>query len=243
MIKKILFIFFIIIYLSSEAQNNGATIHVFHPNQQTSAVATPAHLDSVKHAFKNCLKWNWSVLTRGEFLINYETYITGNLSAELGIGVTYEDFLYEATYNSTSGDFASNSAYGSPGVNLGGEAGLRYYLEGFDNLEGVFLEATVSYRAYSYPNASFTPNTGKIVPGYDFLDYQFKFGYSSSQWFSDFVTEFYVGIGIRNATVRSYESVLIQTPNSSSAFEEYEPQTTHVTYPQPLLGFKLGYQF
>jgi hypothetical protein len=242
MLRNLLFVLFIFISLFSDAQYKGTSIHVFQANQQTTPV-TPAHIDSVKHIDRNCLKWNWSVITRGEFLINYEIYLTGNLSAELGIGITYEDFLYETTYNQTSANFASNSAYGAASPSLGGEGGLRYYPRGYNNMEGIFLEATLSYRAYSFPNSNFTPISGKLVPGYDFFDCQFKFGYVTTSWFNDFVTEFYIGIGIRNATVRSYESVLIQSPNSPYGYEEYQPQTVHVTYPQPLLGFKFGYAF
>jgi hypothetical protein len=241
MLKKTLLFLFINFYLFANGQYKGSTIHVFKPGEE-SAPPTRQHLDSLRHKDKNCLKWNWSVLTRGEFLINYEVYLGGNFTAEIGLGVTYEDFLFQATYNSASGDFMTNSAYGSASPGIGAEGGLRYYPGGYDNMEGIFLEATLSYRPYSFPNASFPNTTGSITPGYDFLDGQFKFGYVSSHWFNDFVSEFYVGIGIRNATIRSYESDEVQS-NPSSVTEYYAPQTTHVAYPQPLFGFKIGYPF
>ena len=242
MLKKILFFILINFYLIANAQNNGATIHVFYPSQQT-APPTRAHLDTLRHTEKNCFKWNWSVLTRGEFLLNYERYLGGNFTLELGLGITYEDFLFEATYNSTSGDFSINPNYGSPSPGLGGEAGLRYYLTGYDNLEGLFIETTVSYRPYSYPNANFKPITKAIIPGYNFLDEQFKFGYSASHLLTNLITEFYVGVGLRNSTITSYEEEEIPGPTIFNQTTLYIPQTTRISYLQFLLGFKLGYPF
>ncbi len=229
-------------YILANGQNNGATIHVFYPSKETLPPSS-AQQDTMRHTDKNCIKWNWSVLTRGEFLLDYERYLGGNFTLELGIGVTYEDFLFEATYNSTSGDFSTNPNYGSPSPGLGGEAGLKYYLTGYDNMEGLFLEATISYRPYSYSNAIFKPATGSVIPGYDFLDEQFKFGYSESHLLTNLITEFYVGVGFRNATIASYEEELVPGPTKNSQTTIYVPQTTHVTYFQFLLGFKLGVPF
>lgn len=251
MIKKILFIPFLLLCLFSQAQNNGATIHVFQPNQQTSySTVTPAHKDSMRRADRNSLKWNWSLLTRGVFLINYERYLGSNLSLEVGAGITYRDFLFELT-KSVGGDtveqFSSNtntSEFGSASPKLCGEVGIKYYPGGFDNMEGVYLEATVSYRSYSFPNPTYTPLIGGTgyVPGYSFIDEQFKFGYTASNWFSDFTTEIYIGIGIRNATVNSYQDVTTYN-QFQDPVEAYKPITLHSTYPQPLLGFKIGYPF
>jgi hypothetical protein len=244
--KKLLFLLFTSFCLLSSAQN-GATIHVFQPGQQSTV--SQAHIDSMRVTDKNCLKWNWSVLTRGVFLIDYEFYISHNFSVEIGAGITYEDFLFEATKNIGNSDtvqqfLTSNStySYGTPSPNFCGEAGLRYYPGGFDNLEGFYLEATVSFRKYSYSNPTFSPTISTITPGYTFLDEQFKFGYVSSHWFSDFVYEFYIGIGVRNVTANMYEG-LNEINSSGNVTEYYKPVTLKATYPQPLLGFKLGYPF
>jgi len=242
MVKKILLFLLFSISAVLNAQNRNAAIHVFQPSADIPP-PTRAQLDTIHHTDKNCIKWNWSVLTRGEFLLDYERYLGGNFTMELGAGITYEDFLFEATYNSTSADFSTNFNYGSPSLGLGGEAGLRYYLTGYDNMEGLFIEATVSYRPYSFPNAIFKPNTGTIIPGYDFLDEQFKFGYSNSSFFSNFVTEVYVGVGIRNATIGNYAEEEVSGSTIFNMTTLYVPETTHVTYIQFLLGFKLGVPF
>jgi hypothetical protein len=255
MIKKILFIPFIALCISSQAQNNGATIHVFQPNEPNTSYSTvtQVHKDSMRHMDRNCLKWNWSVLTRGVFLFDYEIYLGSNLSLEVGAGITYRDFLFEWT-KTIGGDtiqqFSSNtntSDFGTATPKISGEAGLKYYPSGFDNMEGIYLEATISYRSYSFPNPGYTPVVGGngYVPGYNFLDEEFKFGYDASRWFSDFTTEFYIGIGIRNATVNTYQDVSVYSLNNiyPVTSEAYKPITLHATYPQPLLGFKIGYTF
>lgn len=233
----------------SQGQNNGATVRVFHPGQQNAPVETQAHKDSMRIVDKNALKWNWSLLTRGVFLINYERYIGGNFTIEIGAGLTYRDFLFEFT-KSVGGDTIeqfqnsnSTSAFGSASPKMCGEAGLKYYPGGYDNMSGVYLEADVSYRTYVFPSPEYQPviaGSG-YVPGYNFLDEQFKFGYISSSWFSDVTGEFYIGLGLRNATVNTYEDIDYST--YTSTVHAYKPITFHLTYPQALLGFKLDYTF
>src|ERR1700722_9966426 len=104
--KKLLIMLFMAFSLYMQGQNNGATIHVFTPNEQNTVTPPPptrAHKDSMRKMDKNCIKWNWSVLTRGVFLINYEIYISNNLTAEVGVGICYRDFLFEFT-KSVGGD-------------------------------------------------------------------------------------------------------------------------------------------
>jgi hypothetical protein len=248
MIKKLLFILFVSICLLSKGQ----TIHVFKPNDPNqSSVETPAHKDSMRMQDKNCIKWNWSLLARGVFQINYEIYLAGNLTAELGAGITYRDFEFEFTKtlgNSNADSIqqfnGSSSVYGTAGIGYSGEAGLRYYLSKYDNMEGMFLEATVSYRSYSFPNSTYisqeinTPSS--FVPGYKFLDEQFKFGYCASHWWSDVITEFYVGVGIRNMTANAFVYTM---PNYITNTPQAVGLTFKETYPQPILGFKLGFPF
>jgi hypothetical protein len=203
----------------------------------------------MRHMDKSSLKWNWSLLGRGVFLLNYEVYLGGNFSLEVGAGITYEDFLFEFT-KSEGGDsiqqFSSNensSQFGSPSPKICGEGGLKYYPGGYDNMEGFYLEGMLSYRSYSYPNPAFSPviNGNGFTPGYKFLDEQLKFGYIATSWFSDVTGEFYIGVGIRNATVDTYQDA---TPYTIA---KYGPGFTtvvlHTTYPQVLLGFKLDYMF
>ncbi len=248
MIKKLLFISFISFYLGSTAQ----TIHVFKPNEQNQAtVETPAHKDSMSKEDKNCFKWNWTLLARGVFEINYEAYIAGNLTAEFGIGITYRDFEFEftKTLGSTSDtahvqQYAGDGANYEAGIGYAGDIGLRYYVSGYDNMEGPFLEFALSYRHYTFTNAIYsseavnTPST--FTPGYNFLDGQLKFGYAADNWVNDIITEFYIGIGVRNLTANLYEYV---TPNYVTNTPRTQGITIKETYPQPIFGFKVGIPF
>jgi TonB family protein len=235
-------------------------ITVFQANQPQEVTQTPRAKDSMRRTDKNCVKWNWSILDRGVFLMDYEFYAQKYLTIELGAGLTYRDFLFELTngVDETSSDNNSNSnqssgvqlipvSYsqeGTPSPKYAIEGGLRYYPHGFDNFEGIYLEGTLSYRDYSFPNAPELQEGQSMVPGYSMFDTQFKFGYQYVGWYTDLVTDFYFGFGIRSATLNYYETEYI-TNNSGLGGNSVStvPASKSVTLVQPLFGFKLGLAF
>lgn len=238
--RKLLVLPFILLLSNLKAQNGQTTrITVFTPNNGSNRPQEVANnRDSLAHIQHNYLKWNYFLLGRGVFMINYEFLITGNLTAEVGAGLTYRDFIFE-TIKGTEQE-GGNSLWandGTPAIHLTGSGGLRYYLGGFDNFNGVFVQADISYRDYSFPNSvSINAYGSNMVPGYTFLDEQFKIGFAHDAFFDDFTYETYIGVGIRNSVWNYY--ALDQSTGTT-----YIPTTLHTTYPQFLLGATIGYTF
>jgi len=185
----------------------------------------------------NLIKWNYSLVTRGVFLMNYEFILTDKLTGEAGVGLTYRDFIFEVMKY----DIITN--YKNAKVNFAAEAALRFYPKGSKNFEGLYLSPGISYRKYSfdaqqqlYGNYSGYSNT--FYPGYSFTDIQIKFGYQyESYWIDDLTTDFYIGFGYRNAMTKYYE---LSSGNYNTVVA---PVTKNDSYPQPLFGFKLGIAF
>ena len=227
------------------SQNNtSARITVFKPGDNSNGPKQLSHKDSLAGHDHNCIKWNCSLLVRGVFLVNWEFRATGNLTVELGLGLTYRDFIFEATHSDMADNNGNTIGFGDnvgePGINVCGEGGVRYYLSGFDNFEGIYIAGTISYRPYSFPNSSdIALYGGSQVPGYDFLDGQFKIGYQTTGYYSDFTYDIYAGIGYRSATVKYYGTLT----NSNTGQTIGVPQTLTEAFPQLLFGVKIGFAF
>lgn len=237
--KKILSLWLLVGLCSPVCSQEGSStkITVFQPGGvKQEDVPKPPPLT-------NLVKWNYSVTTRGVFLMNYEFVMTERLTCEVGAGLTYRDFIYEATQNSMLLE------YRNPNVNFAVEGGFRLYPKKHIQFEGIYLSPVVSFRKYSfdpqkelYGGGNYAGYDPSFSPGYSFLDAQFKFGYQyESWWIDDVTTDFYIGFCLRNATAKYYELYELNTFFGSST--EIRPVTEADSYPQPLFGFKLGLAF
>jgi hypothetical protein len=241
--------FLLLLLITSEmawAQNGMTTkVTVFKSDNSSPKPVTKG--DSIAALEHNCIKWNYFLLGRGVFLMNYEFLIKKNLTGEVGLGLTYRDFVFEFfkginnNGNGNSGSYWEND--GTPGVNLAAEGGLRYYISGFDNFEGFYVGAALSYRQYSFPNSPNINQYGTLVPGYNFLDGQFKIGFQYESRYSDFTYDTYIGIGFRNATLSYYQSEQVYNNVTGGYVPTYVPQTVNESFPQFLFGTKIGYSF
>gem|GEM_PF-3223020 len=189
----------------------------------------------------HCLKWNYSLLTRGIFLMNYEFQFQKKLAAEVGLGITYRDLIFETSHSS----YFDNTSF-KANYNFCGEAGIRFYPRDFDDFEGLYLSPMISYRKYSltlqdgYSNNPYINTISSFSPGYNFVDIQLKFGYQyESLWDDDILGDFYVGVAFRNATINSYSEV----HNSTTGGTDYVSTQTKIQFPQLLFGFKIGVPF
>jgi len=233
-------LFFLLFLIGSNVfcQEGGATkITVFQPGGvKEEDVPKPPTLT-------NLVKWNYCVATRGVFLMNYEFPLTAKISAEVGLGLTYRDLIYEAMKNDLMIE------YQNPNVNFAIEGAFRFYPKGNKGFEGIYLSPTISYRKYSfdpqvelYGGNNYSGYNSTFSPGYSFVDAQFKFGYQyESSWIDDVIADFYIGFGFRNVTAKYYE--LYSTNSSFGSFTDIRAVTKTDSYPQPLFGFKLGIAF
>ncbi len=200
-----------------------------------------------KKITRNSVKWNYSLVLRGVYLVNYEFFIADKLNAEIGMGFITEDRIFEV-FNSDPQDpysFIKNS-YGKHILHTCAEAGLRYYLKTKDNINGIYLSPMISYRPYSFEgfhNKGSNSNGGfpeNFHPGYNLLDFQLKLGLQyQSFWNTNLLTDIYTGLALRSANI----SEVITVNNNSTFNATYQVSNTNSTYLMLLLGFKIGLPF
>lgn len=233
--KKVIHVFLFIFLSGKLFCQDGTTtkITIFQPEA--------ANLDDQQiNKYRNLIKWNYSLLTRGVFLMNYEYSFSDKFTVEGGLGLTYRDYIFEWIKQDVFTDYTGAKA------NFCGEAAIRFYPREHNDFEGVYLSPVISYRKYSFNNQEERYSTvvgynSTFLPGYSFLDFQFKFGYQYEGWLSwDVVSEFYIGFAYRNVTFKYYEQQE-PAPGSSFSYYTYKATTKKESYPHPLLGFKLGF--
>jgi hypothetical protein len=139
---------------------------------------------------KNCLKWNWSLLARGVFAINYERLITHQLTYQLGVGLTYRDFMYELGQDGETYDDGYNV-----NVKIGPyvEGSLRFYPSEGD-LEGFYLSPYIRYRNY---NVEKKMEDNYYTAGYTMTDIGFNIGVQREVWYTGIMVESYFGVAYR----------------------------------------------
>ena len=215
-------------------QNGGSTkITIFKPEDAPTSQTTPA--DAAVD--RNAIKWNYSLISRGVFLINYEAYLNKKLTAEVGLGITYRDFIFEVTKESI---YNSEGFSMTPNVGYALEGGLRFYPKDFDNFEGIYISPILSYRTYSFTksssSSSWSSTSSTFKPGYNFFDIQIKFGYQYESIFDwDVLGDFYIGFAYRNASLSHFKPV---PTTNSSGFQTttYIQVKESIAFPQALIG-------
>ena len=241
-------------------QNNrpSTKIKVFRPNDSQPTNSSDSTIVSkfskenvfVPKVYKHNVKWNYSLLFRGVFLMNYEFLLKKKITGEVGLGLTYRDLVFEISKNQNNG--YNFGAAIEPIYKPCGEAGFRFYPTGFDNFEGFYLSPMFSYRNYvfstnkntsSYSSLPYINTINNFNPGYRFLDLQVKLGYQYESIFGwgDFLADFYVGFASRNATINAYEAV--QVTNWSGTQIQYVSTSYKKQYLQALIGWKICYIF
>jgi len=190
------------------AQNSPIKITIYS-HDSTRVINSPGDTAKVVKGqeYKNLLKWNYCLLGRGIFMINYERHLTNILTLEIGLGVTYSDFIFTSFYDvvgstnsyqtttTPSGNTVTTSLLSSPFENSTKHSGMafeltpRFYVNK-DQFEGFYVSPYFSYRNYNYSlTVQETDNTtGAYVVNsrsfdnlnYSFIDVGGKIGYQYS---------------------------------------------------------------
>jgi len=226
---KIFFLAFLIVFsVKTFSQSKDSTkVFIYEPFKSGKTIDTK---NDIK-VDKNCIKWNWSLIGRGVFALNYEHSITSKLSFELGAGLTYRDFLYEAG----QGDDALGSDSKSYDVKLGPyvEGNLRFYpAEG--DLEGFYLSPFLRYRSY---NIKANMENSVYPAGYNITDIGFNIGIQRETWITGVMVESYFGVAYR---YRSADRPYIDYSGTSNIVVQ---DKTQKWVPAITLGFKIGVPF
>jgi hypothetical protein len=179
---------------------------------------------------KNCIKWNYGMLVRGAFVINYERLITDKFTFEVGAGITYRDFLSE--FSRSTGYFSTNDLKTETKIGCYFDGSFRYYFsEGL--FEGVYTSPFVRYRKY---NITETQEDNYNLPaGYKFTECGLLFGFQEEKDYSGIWKDIYFGLG--------YRILEIQDKNYSNETLKYYTESKKYKYPAILFGVKLALPF
>jgi hypothetical protein len=234
------------------ADSTGKTQHVENTNSSKSDAG-----------LKNLLKWNYTLLGRGAFVLNYERHIANKFTFEFGGGITYSDFIFTTYYEIGSmyrrGYTPVNSSNGSSqhlllnpfensikGTGFAIETSPKMYFEK-DEFEGFYVSPYLAFRKYNYSVTAEDRGAfgmGNVTRNFDLSythsDFGFKLGYQ--YYFSDIENlyyDFYFGLTYRKATVNT----LMVTEDQSQYSTTHTPYTQQFGYPAILFGAKLGLAF
>jgi len=223
--RLLLPLFLIVFSLKSLGQSKDSTKIIIYEPFKAGQTLDPKKDIKINH---NCAKWNWSLLARGVFALNFEHMFTSNLSFELGGGLTYRDFFYET---GKGNDIISNNDNANIKVGPYLEANLRFYPSEGD-LEGFFVSPFVRYRGYHVGSAV---DEIKYSADYSMSDVGFNIGMQREAWNSGILVESYFGVALRyrvsNEPIIEYDPTLV-TPNETKSW-----------VPTITLGFKIGIPF
>ncbi|HXB41782.1 MAG TPA: tetratricopeptide repeat protein [Bacteroidia bacterium] len=150
------------IYKSIATQN---LIRAAGPSGSTSI---SKNIDSLNKIVKNLFKWDFSLMSRGLLLFNYERRLSKNFSLEIGAGAAYSDFIFSFYYD--NGGVSKNVKLDPPSYGWGistyslihnpfsnstkklgfaAEVNQRTYLKK-NCFEGLYISTYASFREYNY---------------------------------------------------------------------------------------------
>ncbi len=181
---------------------------------------------------KNAVKWNWSLLSRGVFMLNYERELKPWISLEVGAGLCYRDFIYEGMEDlwMYEGD-ESSTAIIKPAF----ETRVRLYPFLLDDMEGFYCSLGYINRNYGLETDW---NDVIYESSYKFNESQFLVGWQyESFWIDNILADFYFGIGLRNYKLKTYDEEYI---NGSSSYLLNEKDGSKPAF---YMGWKLTVPF
>ncbi len=198
-----------------------------------------AQWDTV-NCVKNVIKANPLLFFRGEIPIYYERALSPRLSLELGVGVTYRNYLNLTFAGDDADDFgAGTKIIANPSFHLG----VRYYT--VDDLEpqGPYFQVEFAYLNYSKDigtkdsTGQFTGLTLRDERVYN--DVRLYYGYQVLSGTSNWLFDFYGGVALRSRHMKIVHEKL----NIPLGEWTYDVEEKNDNVPGFFLGVKVGYGF
>ncbi len=229
---RIIFILCTFIMLQSISAQNTSRVTVFNAED---AKEITIQEESV---LRNAIKWNWSLLGRGVFMLNYERELKPWLSVEGGLGLCYQDWMFEASkgIEDILFDSYNDSENAVAIIKPAFEGRVRFYPFQLNDMEGFYCSLGYSRRNYKFE----TDLEGILYhTGYHINDTQFMVGWQYESWWIDnILADFYLGIGMRGYTY----SFIDKSENNAST-DSYIIAEETGNNPAFFCGFKLSIPF
>ncbi|MBS1545953.1 MAG: hypothetical protein JST38_18820 [Bacteroidetes bacterium] len=189
---------------------------------------------------KNVLKLNPLLFLRGEAPLYYERALSPRISAELAVGVTFRNYIGGDLAGDDADDFSAGThIITKPSYHLG----FRYYLTYDLEPQGMYLQGGFAYVDHS-KDISVRDSTGAFtdVSLRDqrlYNDVRLYLGYQRLSGTSNWLIDFYGGIGLRNRSLKKVDEHFDLTEKTWS----YSTEEKHDNVPAFFLGIKIGYGF
>lgn len=195
-----------------------------------------AQWDTVK-CVKNVVKLNPLLFFRGEIPVYFERALSPRLSAEIGLGVTWRNYISLPVNGDDVDEFSAGTRLqAKPSFHVG----FRYYLQ--DDLEpqGTYAQVELAYLNYTKFRET-KDSTGRFsgVELRDeriFNDVRLLFGYQKLSGTSNWLFDLYGGLGLR---ARSLVKVS-ETYDPATGRFNYNVEDVKDVVPAVFLGVKVG---
>lgn len=219
-----------IMTLSANAQKRRTRVLVQDDKHQV-------RFDTVQ-AVKNSFKLNPLAFLTGEIPIYYERALSPQISFEVAVGMTFRNYL-SLLYGNEADDFGGGvEILPNPSFHFA----IRYYFEANLELEGLYLSPEFSYRKYS-KNISEKDADGQFTEQSNlderkFNDIKILIGYQSLSHSSNWLLDFYTGLGVR---VRDMQ--IVEETNHLGNGWSYNIEQVNDIVPAFYIGIKFGLGF
>lgn len=186
---------------------------------------------------KNVVKLNPLLFFRGEVPVYYERVLSYRLSAELGLGFTWRNYISLPINGDDADAFSAGTRIvAKPSFHLG----FRYYLQ--DDLEPQGTYAQVDFAYLNYTKFMDTKDSSGYFTGNElkderiFNDLRLLVGYQKLSGTSNWLFDFYGGLGLRaRSLIKVNENYNTVTDRFTYAVEDVKDLV-----PAVFLGVKVG---
>lgn len=198
-----------------------------------------AQWDTVK-CIKNVFKINPLLFFRGEIPLYYERALSSRLSAELGIGFTYRNYLNLSFAGDDADDFGAGTLIrANPSYHLA----ARYYFKDGLEPEGAYIQTEFAYLDYA-KDIRMKDSTGQLTDNTlrddrIFNDLRLLFGYQGLSGNSNWLFDVYGGLGIRSRAMK----IVHEDLNLAEGQWNYKVEEKNDVVPAIFLGVRVGYGF
>lgn len=227
--KKIILPFLLLLFIQLQVLSQTVTIYDAYSPKQT------VDKKNVESGINNYVQWNFSLLTRGAFVLTYERKISNYLGLEIGFGPTM--FLPISSLTDEDLDFGGDNPFSS---NIGHfiSASAKIYPKQMMDFDGFYIAPTIRNTQYNYDRS--------VIYDYDYdleknfslsrkeTDVALIFGYQYEGW-SEIFGGCYAGFGY---SYKSYQEI---TENGDN--EEFELIEKKKANPRLYLGMTVGFSF
>jgi len=191
---------------------------------------------------KNKISINPLGLLIGDYPLYYERMFGNTFSVELGVGLTYENYMGNLTNNldGTGSDYHRNFKLGSTY-----SISPKIYLDD-DNFEGSYLCVVYRHRMYNAEVVQYhDTKLDTPMKEYNKLNsFTFNYGYVMNLG-KGFLMDYYIGVGVRTQTLSQVNAEYVGSsgyPNYVSTYSFTTEKSTR-TLPTGMWGIKLSYSF